>query len=273
MSLQGCVLSSTSIVYPSNTDYPVPWDTEFQFGDLSFFDVGTDDTVLDMPVDVDGELVEFFGALANSSAGGVGQDGNTLVQRVSPSVLVLNGMQHDNLRWQPFAQRTGLHQVSSGDTFRTLYRTFGTTGAANDARCHFGCLVNPQNHLLGLVEAQGVSPGQNVSTGANLQWDTPNIDTLSTHDGSTIFTAPPRAKACVVTLYGSTTPGSSGFVTWAIDKNLSQYALAQYDSQFRAGWGGCWLIPVRGGDTIRAYLDGSNTTIPAETHINIEWYG
>lgn len=272
MALEGCILSSTSIVYPSNTDYAVPWDTEFRLGETSFFDVGTDDTVLEMPADVDGKYVEFFGALANSSAGAVGQDGNTAIQRVSP-LTTLTGMQHDNLRWQPFAQRTGLHQVSAADTYRILYRTFGGTGAAEDARCSFGCLVNPQNHLLGLVEAQGVSPGQNVGSGVILQWDTPNIDTLSTHDGSTLFIAPPHSKAAVLTVYGATDPGSNTFVTWSIDKNLSQIRRAWYDSQFRAGWGGCWLIDVRPRDSLRVFLEGANTTVPGEMHINIEWYG
>lgn len=266
--MEGCILTTTVAALPSNSDYDVPFDAEIQFGTESFFNIGSP-TLIQPPAALNGDYIEYFASLL-TNPGSSSVDGSQAVRKNGSDVLT--GFQYDNLSQGPVAMRTGPELFATSDNFSFRYRTFGTGGSAIQNLITFGCIVNPHNHLLGLVNAEAVV-GTAVNSLTLIPWQVANVmDTAKTFDGTSLFTAPPGAVAAVVAVYGSTNPGSNNTVTYRVDKNGIEVRRTVFATQFRLGWGGNFLVDVAPGDTIGIRLQKDNVLL-AGTHVIIEWYG
>jgi len=267
--MQGCILGTTSASYPSNSNYQVPWDSETQFGTESF----QNGNLIEIPNFAGTETAEFFFRTV-TTAGATSADNTMRIERQSDGE-VLADFQTDNPKYGPCAIRTGAFEVSSGDQFKAIYRSFGTTGACDLDKTFFGCIINPQDHLLGMAQGTNAS-AQNTTSGVVLDW-TAVVDTLSTHNVSTtdpdLFTAPTDCVAAVCNV-AVQTDSSSSDAELSIRKNGTEVALFKIAAQFRAGWLGAHLIDVTSGDELQFHLThGGGNTLNTQTTVTIEWYG
>lgn len=267
--MQGCILGTTTASFPSSVDYTVPFDSEVSFGSETF----RNGNYIEIPNFENAETAEFFYSTV-STAGASTCDHIHIILRVGDNERLAD-FQTDDDDFAPCGIRTGAFEVNAGDQFRAFFRSYGTTGACDLDKTFFGCIINPQDHLLGIVQADN-SSAQNTTSGVALEWTTV-VDTLSTHNVSAsdpdLFTAPTDAVAAVCNV-AVQTDSSTSTAQLSIRKNGTEVRLFKLGGQFRAGWLGVHLVDVTAGDELQFHLTHSGgNTIASQTSVTIEWYG
>jgi hypothetical protein len=278
MTATGVILSSsTRQDFPYLTPTKLEWDAaDHMNGSKTFWTSGTPESII-VPSGVD--YLKFFW-------GGRNIDGlvPVLTSDFAAHLYDDNGSTPylqagiDNSGYWGGAYASRVIPVSSGDSFSILAsRNAGTTGTyswgGSDGQIGWFACFTPDS-VVGAVRAQ-LASDTNITSGPTLSWDTPSIDTQSTHNGTTGFVVPSNVDYANVSYNAYQTSGGAqvGATLLKVDgTTVRQFYVRDNTNRGR----GCPFGPiaVSTGDVITINATRSGYTLDADwTFINIEWLG
>lgn len=263
--MKGVICNLTSVENVNSTQSAIDWDTADEQG-YNWWDIANPERIT-IPAGVT-QVEIFFNCLVN--AGGTG-GGDDYAMRLFKNGTLVISMLADNPAYCGFGASFGVFDVVATDYFHIEMDNFGSTGAALDVAHTKFCMKVPNEDVLGyaLAYADG---DQSISVALEVDWAVPNIDTLSTHDGTTGFEVPTGCNYAVISnscrLAG--VDNSTGFNKVLVDAVMVRgYHDAEDQWQPGASYG---IIPVVAGEIIELQMQRAGATLNAAyTQLAIEW--
>jgi hypothetical protein len=185
----------------------------------------------------------------------------------------IRGKLHDGAGYRPMNYASGILNVTPGDYFELLIARYGSSDFIFSNL--YSTFAIATTNKAGFFSAKLLS-NTLLSTGSDtiLQWDTPEVDTLSARNSATKLVVPAASPFMLVSLPAiSTTFNTGPHSTFKVLKNGSPVAWYENSSDWWVY--GCPMlgpIPVAMGDeiTIAARANGQ-TLNAAYTRFSVEW--
>lgn len=269
--------SGQTVSSGSTTTIDVTWQTETKYldADVDFFDSGVDDTRLNIPSSVDGELYEVYLWVEDTTnywgTGNGGYFGLRSVGAETPEFLAwrivrdIGRPSGGSRSGMVVADSDGADWYTSGREFQSDTMTFGT-------RCRMGILLgNP----VPIAMAAGTESGFSTATSNTVLDLDEDYDIGDCYDPSTgIYTAPTGAEVCVCNCNGYVVSATSGSTfEYTLEIEGTEEAKFEHDGSLRGkGPGTFGIFPITAGDeVVFKHLDNGGVRT-GEFYHSVEFY-
>lgn len=190
--------------------------------------------------------------------------------------LFMKGHWYDNGQYSAVGHSTGAVAVSEGDYFEvSAYYTAGSTFDLMSSRTFFSCYT--PGSVVGFVKAH-VDTATLTATPSTVSFQTPQVDTHSTHDGTTGFDVPAGVNYAAVSMIGFFTDLSgSARAFWRVAVNGTDVGFCDGAILGKGSGMPIGVIAVSPGDTITvngySVITKNIALFPTYdlSYLNIQW--
>lgn len=265
MALTGVFLSLTSDTTMTTAGGMVSWDAAVQYNG-TFWASGSP-TRITIPSGID--MMQFWwGGRVGSTISS--HDTRIQLQRDGSA---LGGYVTQNSDMAGIGFTTGIMGVTASEYFENYIRSYDADHTWESAYSYFAAFT--ADSVIGHVKARPTSPLQIASTAATVSFDTPLIDTFSSHNGTTGFVVPPGAVYAAPAVNMRFASASTGRTYFRAKVNGT--VVRMVDSQWSEWGAGHPLgpIPVSPGDllTFDIYHAATKDILEVYAGVSIEWLG
>lgn len=168
-------------------------------------------------------------------------------------------------------QSLGMHSVTSGDYFEIYIWNDGVAANFDLEDLYFAAI--PTGYVAGAAHAFATD-NLNVSTEVEVTFQTPDLDTHSTFDGTSVFTVPSGVTHAIVDFRATTnSAAASGYTDECLLMINGVMKHKRHNEHSNYGKGACFLTAVSAGQeiTINYSRVSSGFLSGTESQISIEW--